>query len=276
MSGDDKWDADFQQSTLSMGLVSQQWEGEDEDDIKDCWDDPEEEENEAKEAEAAALKAKLEKEQKDKKKKLQEAKSLKEEKRLEDMTPEERFAEKLKRQKLQEESDLQLAKEMIGDLGFGDDTRKEDSDKSDDEDTTRSESRKAVNSSQSTKNSVARVKDDSDPFVLRISDTSVTKSLKTKKDFENYKDEIVSHLSGASRNEHFTEFVNKMVHTFCGYLTTADVKNLHTSIGSLHAEKLKADQGKSKKKVKPTIKKAHDADVYDNYYEEEDIYNDFM
>ncbi|RZF41540.1 hypothetical protein LSTR_LSTR000254 [Laodelphax striatellus] len=276
MSGDDKWDADFQQSTLPMGLVSHQWEGEDEDDIKDSWDDPEEDENEAKEAEAAAIKAKNEaKKLEEKKKKALEAK-LKEEKRLEDMTPEERFAEKLKRQKLQEESDLQLAKEMIGDLGFGDDTRKDDSDKSDDEDTSKNEVRKAVNSSKATKNSVERVKDDSDPFVLRISDTSVSKSLKTKKDFENYKDEIIGHLSGASRNEHFTEFVNKMIHTLCGYMSTADVKNLHTSIGNLHAEKLKSEQGKSKKKAKPTIKKAHDADVYDNYYEDEDIYNDFM
>jgi len=97
------------------------WEGEDEDDdVKDSWDDPEEErkdDDESKPQTATttkkskkALLSKIE----DKERKRKEELERKQNEKLADMTPEELLADKLRRQQLQEESDLLLAKQLLG------------------------------------------------------------------------------------------------------------------------------------------------------------------
>ncbi|XP_065576707.1 eukaryotic translation initiation factor 3 subunit J-like [Artemia franciscana] len=103
--------------------VGDKWEGEDEDEpVKDSWED---EEAEEKPAEPKIPETKI-----SKKKKLEQKIAEKEQKKYHeesrrlqngdedeediDLTPEERLAEKLRKQKLQEESDLLMARETFG------------------------------------------------------------------------------------------------------------------------------------------------------------------
>ncbi|KAM9375328.1 eukaryotic translation initiation factor 3 subunit J isoform 1-T1 [Phaethornis superciliosus] len=126
----DSWDADSFEvvepvaKRLVPGVAGDRWAGEDEeDDVKDNWDD-EEEEEEVKEAEVkqepkVSEKKKIAEKIKEKEK-LQKKKQEELKKRLEapeeqkELTPEEQLADKLRLKKLQEESDLELAKETFG------------------------------------------------------------------------------------------------------------------------------------------------------------------
>uniref|UniRef100_A0A8B9LNZ1 Eukaryotic translation initiation factor 3 subunit J n=1 Tax=Astyanax mexicanus TaxID=7994 RepID=A0A8B9LNZ1_ASTMX len=100
------------------------WEGEDEDDdVKDNWDDEEEEDEKVTEAKAevkSTEKKKLsdkikEKENLQKKKQEELRKRLEESNDSTELTPEEdELAEKLRVKKLQEDSDLELAKDAFG------------------------------------------------------------------------------------------------------------------------------------------------------------------
>ncbi|KAH8233625.1 hypothetical protein KR026_010720, partial [Drosophila bipectinata] len=92
------------------------WEGEDDDeDVKESWEDEEEKKDEEKPTKAdvpaktkpnKALKAKLEEQAR-----LEEEEEAK---RLANLTPEEKLAEKLRLQKIQEESDLKHALDAFG------------------------------------------------------------------------------------------------------------------------------------------------------------------
>ncbi|XP_020625916.1 eukaryotic translation initiation factor 3 subunit J-like isoform X2 [Orbicella faveolata] len=124
-----KDDEDFEPQEFSVNK-SDKWEGEDEDDndVKENWDDEDEDtekkpapsQNETEAAPPAKVKkrktlkqALQEKEEKAKDqalRRLEEAKSVKEE----EPTEEDKLAEKLKRQKLVEESDLEIAKQAFG------------------------------------------------------------------------------------------------------------------------------------------------------------------
>uniref|UniRef100_A0A8C7URL0 Eukaryotic translation initiation factor 3 subunit J n=2 Tax=Oncorhynchus mykiss TaxID=8022 RepID=A0A8C7URL0_ONCMY len=122
MADADDWDADnFEPDVapIKKAVVLDKWEGEDEDeDVKDNWDDEEEEKkaeakkSEAKVSEKKKLSEKIkEKENRLRKKQQELKKNLDEE---EELTPEQQLAEKLKVQKMQEEADLELAKEAFG------------------------------------------------------------------------------------------------------------------------------------------------------------------
>ncbi|XP_034105640.1 eukaryotic translation initiation factor 3 subunit J [Drosophila sulfurigaster albostrigata] len=97
------------------------WEGEDDDeDVKESWEDEEEKKDEEKPTKTEvpvktkpnkALKAKLEEQER----LNEEAES----KRLANLTPEEKLAEKLRLQKIQEESDLKSALETFGVTSIG-------------------------------------------------------------------------------------------------------------------------------------------------------------
>uniref|UniRef100_A0A8C1U7G5 Eukaryotic translation initiation factor 3 subunit J n=1 Tax=Cyprinus carpio TaxID=7962 RepID=A0A8C1U7G5_CYPCA len=124
MADADSWDADsFEPEELvKKAAVHDKWEGEDEDDdVKDNWDDEEEEEkeeekkSEAKPTEKKKLSEKIkEKENLQRKKQEELQKRLEESKNSTALTPEEELAEKLRVKKLQEDSDLELAKEAFG------------------------------------------------------------------------------------------------------------------------------------------------------------------
>lgn len=89
------------------------WEGEDEeDDVMDSWDQEPEETTEKVVEKPPPKKVKKKiGERFDEKKALEE-----EEEVIRKLSPEEELAEKLRRQRLQEESDLSLAKEIFGDI----------------------------------------------------------------------------------------------------------------------------------------------------------------
>ncbi|GIY09524.1 eukaryotic translation initiation factor 3 subunit J [Caerostris extrusa] len=120
---DNDWENDDFVPTLKKPVVTDKWEGEDEDDnVKDNWDDEDEEKEKEEKSEQTVVAT-----QPKKKKTLAQAIAEKEEKRRKEieekmklleieknLTPQERLAHKLKQQKLQEEADLQLAKETFG------------------------------------------------------------------------------------------------------------------------------------------------------------------
>ena len=117
---DDEWDVENAEAKFDLAIRSNKWEGEDEDeDVKDSWEDVEEEKKDVeKPAEVPKAKPKPKKalaeriEQHEKKAKEEAERKAKE--KEEALTPEERKAEQLKRQRLQEEADLRLAMETFG------------------------------------------------------------------------------------------------------------------------------------------------------------------
>lgn len=122
MADADSWDADsFEaEEPVEKAAVRDKWEGEDEDDdVKDNWDDDEEEEkgaekkSEAKPTEKKKLSEKI-KEKESLERKKQEELLKQESESSTELTPEEELVEKLRVKKLQEDSDLELAKEAFG------------------------------------------------------------------------------------------------------------------------------------------------------------------
>lgn len=99
------------------------WEGEDEDeDVKDNWDDDDDENKEEAEvkpevkiSEKKKIAEKIKEKERQQKKRQEEIKKrLEEPEESKVLTPEEQLADKLRLKKLQEESDLELAKETFG------------------------------------------------------------------------------------------------------------------------------------------------------------------
>ncbi|CAL1270739.1 unnamed protein product [Larinioides sclopetarius] len=127
---DADWENEDFEPVLKKTVITDKWEGEDEDDdVKDNWDDEEEEGKEEKPDQnthvsyfpVVAVQPKKKKslahiiaEKEEKKRKEMEEKMKLLEVNKKELTPEERVAHKLKQQKLQEEADLQLAKETFG------------------------------------------------------------------------------------------------------------------------------------------------------------------
>ncbi|CAK1584861.1 unnamed protein product [Parnassius mnemosyne] len=121
MEPDMSWDAENFEPKLPTTLTSSnKWEGEDEEEVvKESWEDEEEEKKDEEKKELPPPPAKPKKKILDKiaeKERLEREKAerLAAEKAEEALTPEQRLAEKLRQQKLQEESDLRLALETFG------------------------------------------------------------------------------------------------------------------------------------------------------------------
>ncbi|KAF0043140.1 hypothetical protein F2P81_004477 [Scophthalmus maximus] len=115
----DNFEAD--EPTEKAAVLVDKWEGEDEEeDIKDNWDDEETEENKAevkkaetKVSEKKKLSEKIKEKENRLKKKQQELKEKELENTQAELTPEELLEEKLRVQKLQEAADLELAKDAF-------------------------------------------------------------------------------------------------------------------------------------------------------------------
>jgi len=122
MSDNDAWDADDYEppapGKAAVVTSTDKWEGEDEDDdVKDAWDaDSDDESKEDKAADgaaAAAAKAPANK----KKAKLRSKIALREaaeNQADEDLTPEEKAAEKLRAMKMEENAQMKLTRDMLG------------------------------------------------------------------------------------------------------------------------------------------------------------------
>ncbi|XP_035538177.1 eukaryotic translation initiation factor 3 subunit J-B [Morone saxatilis] len=121
------WDADtFElEEPIKKAAAMDKWEGEDEDEeVKDNWDDEEEDEEkkaemtktETKVSEKKKLIEKIKEKENRLKKKQQELKEkeLQEMEQEKELSPEELLAEKLRVKKLQEDADLELAKDAFG------------------------------------------------------------------------------------------------------------------------------------------------------------------
>ncbi|XP_069030183.1 eukaryotic translation initiation factor 3 subunit J-B [Embiotoca jacksoni] len=120
------WDADNfdAEEPITKAAAQDKWEGEDEEeDVKDNWDDEDEEEKKAemkKTETKVSEKKKLSEKIKEKENRLKQKQQEKMERELEEnaeeteLTPEEELEEKLRVKKLQEEADLELAKDAFG------------------------------------------------------------------------------------------------------------------------------------------------------------------
>ncbi|KAM3959265.1 LOW QUALITY PROTEIN: eukaryotic translation initiation factor 3 subunit j [Aphomia sociella] len=115
---DVSWDADNFEPKLPTTLTSSnKWEGEDEEDnVKESWEDEEEEKDEEKKNFRQPPKPKKKIQDKIAEKERLEREKLERlnAEKPEELTPEQKIAEKLRQQKLQEESDLRLAMETFG------------------------------------------------------------------------------------------------------------------------------------------------------------------
>ncbi|KAK2575429.1 hypothetical protein KPH14_008338 [Odynerus spinipes] len=117
---DDEWDVDNVEPKFDLAMRSNKWEGEDEEEeVKDSWEDVEEEKKDVeKPAEAPKVKPKpkkaLAERIEEREKKAREEAERKAKEKEETLTPEEKRAELLRRQRLQEEADLRLAMETFG------------------------------------------------------------------------------------------------------------------------------------------------------------------
>ncbi|EFN87448.1 eukaryotic translation initiation factor 3 subunit J [Harpegnathos saltator] len=117
---DEEWDVDNVEAKFDLAMRSNKWEGEDEEEeVKDSWEDVEEEKKDiekpadvpkAKPKPKKALAERIE----EREKKAREEAEQKAKEKEEALTPEERRAEVLRRQRLQEEADLRLAMETFG------------------------------------------------------------------------------------------------------------------------------------------------------------------
>jgi translation initiation factor 3 subunit J len=112
-------DKSEEKKIIAPTVLTDKWEGEDEDDVKDNWDDEDEVEeiSEGKENGQVATQQTTKKKKLTKREEKALALKMKEEQdavNMKDMTPEEQLAYKLEQQRLQEESDFLLAKEMLG------------------------------------------------------------------------------------------------------------------------------------------------------------------
>ncbi|XP_067873750.1 eukaryotic translation initiation factor 3 subunit J-like [Heterodontus francisci] len=124
MAESDGWDDDFQtQVAVTKPVIVDRWEGEDEEeDVKDNWDDEEEEKKppvkqEVKTSEKKKLSDRIkEKEEREKqqKKKKETLKNLEKAAEPVELSAEEQLAEKLRLAKLQEQADLEVAKDTFG------------------------------------------------------------------------------------------------------------------------------------------------------------------
>lgn len=118
---EDEWDVENAEAKFELAVHSNKWEGEDEEeDVKDSWEDVDEEKKDVEKPAEIQPKAKPKPkkalaeriEERERKAKEEAERKLKE--KEETLTPEERRAEQLRRQRLQEEADLRLAMETFG------------------------------------------------------------------------------------------------------------------------------------------------------------------
>ncbi|XP_059214121.1 eukaryotic translation initiation factor 3 subunit J-B isoform X1 [Centropristis striata] len=117
------WDAEtFEpEEPIKKAAAMDKWEGEDEDEeVKDNWDDEEEDGEKKAEMKKAGTEAKVSEKKKlsekikEKENRLKQKQQMKKELEDEELSPEDQAAEKLRVQKLQEDADLELAKDAFG------------------------------------------------------------------------------------------------------------------------------------------------------------------
>lgn len=221
------------------------WAGEDEDDVKDNWEDDDEEEEKKDAPKLEDTPTKNAKPKKTAQQKVQEKEKLKKEEleRLQreeeeeaNLTPEERLAEKRRLQKLQEENDLQTAMET---LGIG---------------------------PMSSGNGI----DGMHPT--------------TKEEFSELAEAISKKLSNYRANTEYQGFLEELLLKLFASLSSNNIRKAKSTLENLYLEKQKVEKGDKPKKTKGIKVKAKlrvegensTLNEYATKYDDYDDYDDFM
>ncbi|CAO1351715.1 unnamed protein product [Diamesa serratosioi] len=227
---EDDWESKFDEEKLApppKDAKVNKWDGEDEEEVIDSWEDVlEEKKDEEKNDAPVVVKSKKTLTQKLAEKETlrreleEKRRKEREEEEMADMTPEERAAEKIRRQLAQEEADLKTALESLG----------------------------MINKQNSDNNSGL------DAF-----------SPKTKSDFEEFATAITKKVDQFRNSEEFVPFLDVLVFKLCVGLSSTNIRKIRSSLDVLHLEKQKNERGdKPKKKaggkVKASIKTEKDND----------------
>ncbi|XP_055689133.1 eukaryotic translation initiation factor 3 subunit J isoform X2 [Lutzomyia longipalpis] len=214
------------------------WEGEDEDDdVKDNWEDDEEKKDEEK-VEAKPLpkpKKTLQKKIAEKERLEEEELERREQEKYEAMTPEEQLAEKLRIEKAQKESDLKNAQDLLGVSGE------------------RLSSGEGIDAMVPTNK--AEFTELADAISRKVS------TFKAKDEFPAFIEELVRNMC-----VHLNSTDLKKVKT--------TVDNLYTEKQKMEKEKSK--KGKAKSRAKLRYDGDTQSKITDYGYEEYDEYDDFM
>ncbi|XP_012689867.1 eukaryotic translation initiation factor 3 subunit J-B [Clupea harengus] len=255
MAESDSWDAEsFEPTEAGKKPVAllDKWEGEDEDeDVKDNWDDEEEEgkqkaqENkpEAKVSKKEKLSEKIKEKEKLHKQQEELRKRLKESEESRELTPEEQAAERLKALKLQEEADLELAREAFG--------------------------------------VTSEAPQNSDSGIDAINPSS-------REDFLTFEKMLKEKITQYEKSVHYSTFLESLFRELCISLEMEDMKKVSNSLTVLLNEKQKQEKqlakGKKKKKTNLNLAgggvKAKSRNDFDDYGEAGgggyDDYEEFM
>jgi len=241
---DVEWDDEGFEPPAQKIMSNDRWEGEDEDDVKDNWDDIEDDEAEDKpaqngEANAAVPKKKktlkekiAEREEKKRLEQEQKRKELEEEESARQLSPEEMAAEKARQRQLQEESDLLLAVETFGGVP-GDATRGQ----------------------------------------IDAMEPS------SKDDFDKFEELLRAKIAKYEKSPHYVPFLENLFRQLSVDLEADDIKRLGSTLTALSNEKArqqKGAKGKHKKKQKASLVVGKDTDdvlAEAGGYEE---YDDFL
>ncbi|XP_051984010.1 eukaryotic translation initiation factor 3 subunit J-B-like [Xyrauchen texanus] len=223
MADSDSWDAEnfeVSEPVRSTAVRLDRWEGEDEEeDVKDNWDDEVETEEEQKKEEVKAPKKKKEipkikeKEITQKKKQEESKNKLQEPQISEKLSPEEQQAEKLRQQKLQEEADLELAREAFG----------------------------------------------VDPAAANASTTGITTNdtcgieamcPSSKEDFVAFEKLLKDKITQFEKSVHYSSFLESLFRELCISLEVDDLKKISNSLSVLLSERQKQEKEKKANKKK--------------------------
>lgn len=239
------WDRDAFEPVISVtaAVGSSRWDGEDEEEeIKDSWEEFAEEEKDDKENESKD-ESKVQTGKVKKKKTLKDIVTEKEEKKRQDLekrkqleepasdlTPEEAIEEKLRQQRLQEEAELELVKETFG-----------------------------------TENDVKYGLESMNPT--------------SKEDFDLFRKALVETISSHERSPCYVAFLDDFFRELCVNLEAEDLKKLGNTLHVLANEKVKAAKASSKGKKKKSkaslyVGKPGDYDYAGEY--EGNEFDDFM
>lgn len=238
---DVEWDDEGFEPPSAAVVSKDRWEGEDEDDVKDNWDDENEAEEENKPTDngvvnsAVAKKKKSLKErlaEKEEKKRLEQEQKRKEQEEEEDerdLSPEEMAAEKARQRQLQEESDLLLAVETFG-------------------------------VSNGTRGQI----DGMEPS--------------SKEDFDKFEELLRTKITKYEKSPHYVPFLECLFRQICIDLEADDIKRLGSTLTALSNEKAKQQKGTKgkKKKQKASLVVGKDTDDVLADTGGYDEYDDFM
>ncbi|XP_016357578.1 eukaryotic translation initiation factor 3 subunit J-B isoform X1 [Sinocyclocheilus anshuiensis] len=237
MADSDDWDVEnFEPSEPIRSGAGQldRWEGEDEEeDVKDNWDDDEEEEKEEEkkvEQKKAELKPPEKKKLSDKikekeilqKNKQDELKNMMKETVSETLSTEEQHAEKLRLKKLQEEADMELAREVFGKKTCVDPA--------------------AANASTT---------------VITTNNASGIEAMcpSSKDDFVAFENLLKDKITQFEKSVHYSSFLESLFRELCISLEVDDLKKINNSLSVLLSEKQRQEKEKkaNKKKKKGVV-----------------------